>query len=245
MSFLKHSVCNECKQNPARLRSELKALPNAADLKAKATCHQKTARNSELLKQSSNTYSSGPSAHTAQIHAQLLHAAVLSLPHSPAHLFQGHTRPSSRFPHATHSRMTQSATYPRPASSWHPRTRLRPYLHTHGHTSRAHVSVRTRAHTHTHPRPGSAQEDSGHTSRARPPRGGGAGRRGPAGAVTPDAEPRVLRAKSSRPPGFPQTPRPRPLPSRQAASAPLAAAAPPEPRNLNRDGRGGRGGSPF
>lgn len=172
MSFLKHSVCNECKQNPARLRSELKALPNAADLKAKATCHQKTARNSELLKQSSNTYSSGPSAHTAQMHAQLLHAPVLSLPHSPAHLFQGHTRPSSRFPHATHSRMTQSATYPRPASSWHPRTRLRPYLHTHGHTSRAHVSVRTRAHTHTHPRPGSAQEDSGHTSRARPPRGG-------------------------------------------------------------------------
>lgn len=41
---------NECKQNPGRLSSEFKTLPNGADLKAKVKCNQKTIRNTETPK---------------------------------------------------------------------------------------------------------------------------------------------------------------------------------------------------
>lgn len=49
-SFLTHSVSNECKQNPGRLSSEFKVLPNRADLKAKVKCNQATARNTDISK---------------------------------------------------------------------------------------------------------------------------------------------------------------------------------------------------
>ena len=59
---------------------------------------------------------------------------------------------------------------------------------------------------------------------------GGAGRRGPTRAVSLEAEPRVLGAKSSRPPGFPKTRRPSRLPLRGEASAFLTARSHRSPR---------------
>ncbi|XP_045330893.1 uncharacterized protein LOC123596430 [Leopardus geoffroyi] len=59
---------------------------------------------------------------------------------------------------------------------------------------------------------------------------GGAGRRGPTRAVSLEAEPRVLSAKSSRPPGFPKTRRPSRLPLRGEASAFLTARSHRSPR---------------
>lgn len=112
--------------------------------------------------------------------------------------------------------------------------------HTHTH-SRAHVS----AHIHT-PSPQLRPEGGhGRTRGHGLHQVGGAGRRGPTGAVTADAEPCVPGANSSRPRGFPPTRRPPPLPFGREAPAPAPPRVSPEPRNVNRDRRGGRGGSSF
>lgn len=123
--------------------------------------------------------------------------------------------------------------------SCHPRAGPRTYVPACAH---AHTLAHTRV--HTHPFPGSTQEaDSGEVSRGRPPREGWC--RAPlphqrchCGRRVPRPQRKLLVAA-----GVPQTLRPRRLPFRGEASVPLTARVSPEPRNLNRGRRGGRGGS--
>lgn len=111
---------------------------------------------------------------------------------------------------------------------------------------RAHTQTLAHTRVHTHPRPGSAQEaDCCEASPARPPRGGWCraprphlschrGRRAP-------RRPRKLLATAGVPPNAEASPAPISL----GASVPLTARVTPEPQNLNRGRRGGRGGSLF
>lgn len=129
---------------------------------------------------------------------------------------------------------------PAKSSSCHPRAGPRTYVPACAHTH-------THARTHTCP----------HTSFLRlHPRGGlrrGEPKAASARGVVPGAAaPPALSLRTPSPAspaqtprgrGVPQTLRPRRLPFRGEASVPLTARMSPEPRNLNRGRRGGRGGS--
>lgn len=239
-SFLKRFAGKDCKQNPGRLRSEFKVLPNGADLQAKVAWSQQTARNSELPKAKFKcTFLRAHCAFTPNQCTVALGAWVPSPPRSGAPRVQGYTRSASGFAHSTHLPMTPSATCPQPPSCRHP-AHVRVQTHTH-------TLPRARVRTHTHTPSPQLRPEGGHGRT----RGhglhqvGGAGRRGPTGAVTADAEPSVPGANSSRPRGFPPTRRPPPLPFGREAPAPAPPRVSPEPRNVNRDRRGGRGGSSF
>lgn len=126
--------------------------------------------------------------------------------------------------------MTQSATCPRTSQFLTP---PRPS---------AHLRVRTHTRTHTCPHTPSPQ--------LRPGGGLRPGEPGTESAKwvvpgTAAAEPPDRRANSSQKPESLKTQRPRRLPFRREASGPFTATVSPEPRNLNRGRREGRGGSSF
>lgn len=179
---------------------------------------------------------------------------MLSLPHSPASLFQGYTRSSLGvvLVSSLHTFTNDSKCHLPPTSQLLTPPRPSAYL-------RAHRRARTRTHTPARTCPHAHTLTHTHTPSPRLRPGGGLGPdepdtaparwvvrgAGPTGAVTADTEPRVLSTNSSRPRGFLQTRGPRRLPFRREASAPLTAKVSPEPQNLNKDRRGGRGGSSF
>lgn len=210
MSFLKHSVPPNARKNPGRLRSEFKVLPNEANLKATVKWNQKTTRNNDIP--DAKFKCTSPGAHGAD--PESTHSCCFRCGlHSPPRLglFQvTHALPGqlSRCAHSTHSQMTQSATCPRTSQFLTP---PRPS---------AHLRVRTHTHTHvsTHTLAPAPPRRRTPTGRARPGlrEVGGAGHRGPTGAVTEATEPPGSSANSSQPPRFPQTQRPRPPPRLRA-----------------------------
>lgn len=157
--FPKAFVRNECKQNPGRLSSEFKILPNGADLKAKVKCNQKTIRNTETPKAKFKyTFSRCHGAYPEPNHSCFRCGLYSS---SGLVCFRLHL-PGVPTPHV-HKWLKVPPAPERP-SSWHPRDRPRTYVsaHTHAHTR-----------VHTHPRPSSAQEaDSDQANPARNRRSG-------------------------------------------------------------------------
>ena len=188
-------------------------------------------------KQSSNTHFPGALPRSIpRIKPQLLLGAALRrLRVGLSQVTRALLRQLSRCAHSTRSQMAPRATCPRssqfptpPRRSAHLRVRARARTHTHTHTH-THVSTHTLA-----PAPPRRRAP---TRRTRPGLSevGGAGNRGR----------RAPRPNSSRQPESLKTQRPRRLPFGGEASGPFTATVSPEPRNLNRGRRGGRGGSSF
>ena len=129
--FPKAFVRNECKQNPGRLSSEFKILPNGADLKAKVKCNQKTIRNTETPKAKFKyTFSRCHGAYPESNHTCFRCCLYSS---SGLVCFRLHL-PGVPTPHV-HKWLKVPPAPERP-SSWHPRDRPRTYVsaHTHAHT---------------------------------------------------------------------------------------------------------------
>ena len=98
------------KQNPGRLSSEFKILPNGADLKAQVKCNQKTTRNTDTRSKVQIHIFPVPRSIPRIKPQLLLSAALRRLRVGLFQITRALLRQLSRCAHSTRSQMAQSAT---------------------------------------------------------------------------------------------------------------------------------------